>query len=133
MRALAALCCVLASGCAASPQQQALSAERAERALAAVTEGRVAGPAETCIPATNINGPQIVAPDKLIYRENARRVWISTAIGCPSLNANSIVVARVFGAQICRNDLFQTLPRGGGSIPSAACRFGDFVPWERPG
>ncbi len=130
MRIVAALA-LAATGCAATPEQQAAQREIAERRFAEAIDGRVPGEPQTCIDLSAVQGPQIIAPDTVIYRENQRRVWVTRSPGCQGLNGDPVIVARVFGTQLCRNDLFQTVPRGGGTVPGPVCRFGDFTPYTR--
>lgn len=127
------LAALLATGCAATPEQQAVQRNAAARNLAEAIDGRVAGEAQTCIALGTTQGPQIVAPDTLIYRENQRRIWVTRSPGCPGLSGDPVIVARVFGSQLCRNDLFQTVPRGGAAVPGPLCRFGTFTPYVRAG
>jgi hypothetical protein len=127
------LCVVVAAalaGCAATPERQAEQADRAQADLARTLAGRVVGEAQTCLPVDLRDGPRIIAPDTLVYGETRDRLWLVRAEGCPFLRNDDIVITEVFGGQLCRNDLLRTLPRTGG-IPSAACRFGDFTPWQR--
>ncbi len=130
MKRLAWTATALLIGACATPQQQAKTKERGERLLAKTLEGRVAGPAQNCIPTGFTNGPQVVG-DSLIYRQSGKRVWRSQ-VGdrCPFLRDDQIVVSILYGTQVCRNDRFRLIDRGS-RIPSADCTFGEFVPYDK--
>jgi hypothetical protein len=96
--------------------------------LAEALAGRTAGTAHRCIGLTLNTGPHI-AGDALIYRDG-RRLWVSQPVGgCPSLRGDPITIVEVTGNQLCVNDRFRTVERGGIGIPGPYCRFGPFVPW----
>lgn len=98
-----------------------------DRALA----GRVAGKPETCLSNSRISNPQAIGNQTLLYRDGAR-VWRNDLPdACPGLNEDALIVTEVFGGQLCRNDQFYTLQRGGGGIAGLRCRLGNFVPWDR--
>jgi hypothetical protein len=118
------------AGCATTPERQAEQAARAQAELARTLAGRVAGKPQTCLPVDLRDAPRIIAPDTLVYGETRDRLWLVRVQGCTFLRNDDIVIAEVFGGQFCRNDLLRTLPRTGG-IPSPACRFGEFTPWNR--
>ncbi|WP_033920435.1 hypothetical protein [Sphingomonas sp. 37zxx] len=133
MRALVAASLGLALfGCAATPEQMAASEAQAAAQFAKVTRGLVAGEPQQCLPSLNPQGPQIIGNDVMIYRQIGAELWVTNVEGCPSLDDDSIVIAEIFGGQMCRNDRFQTLPRGGVTIPSAFCRLGMFTPYRKP-
>ncbi len=132
MRAAALFAMLALAGCA--PRQQAPNdiAARGDRELAAAIGDRVAGKPERCISPQNSGGPQLIAPDRLVYRD-ASTVWVSRAEGCPFLGRDEIVIAEVYGGQLCRNDRFRTVQRGtSAGIPGPFCRYGDFTPYRRP-
>jgi|UniRef100_UPI0035CA3A1B hypothetical protein len=99
--------------------------------LAKALDGRAPGKPETCLSTTRIESPQVIGDRILLYRDGAR-VWRNDLPdACPGLDDDAIVVTEVFGGQLCRNDQFYTLERGGGSIPGPRCRLGNFVPWDK--
>lgn len=117
---------LLLAGCA--PAMAGGQSESAAAELADALEGRTAGPARKCVSLSRIDGPQIVG-ETLLYRDGTR-LWRTEAVdGCPSLRGDPIVIVEVHGGQLCRNDLFRTVDRGG-SIPGPYCRFGDFTPYS---
>lgn len=105
---------------------------RAERDLADALRGRTAGAPVTCVSQSMLSGPQIIDDKTLVYTQSGRRVWVNTLpADCPSLRRDSILIVRVFGAQSCENDLFQTRDPGG-IIPGPICRLGKFTPYDKP-
>ncbi|WP_448658967.1 DUF6491 family protein [Sphingomonas sp. CJ99] len=133
MKAVLALAAALsAAGCAATPEQMASQQAVAAEDFAKATDGRVAGTPSLCIDTIGVDGPQIVGDNRLIYRQGGKRVWVNELQGsCPGLRPqDSIIIAEVYGSQMCRNDRFRVVQRGT-SIPGAYCRYGSFVPYDK--
>ncbi|WP_315760930.1 hypothetical protein [Sphingomonas sp. Y38-1Y] len=120
----------LVAGCTSTERAASDTRARGERELAAATKGRVAGPPQRCIDPQQSSGPQLIAPDALVYRD-AGTTWVTRVEGCPFINRDQIVIAEVFGGQLCRNDRFRTVQRGGAAIPGPFCRYGNFTPYRR--
>lgn len=132
MRAAALLSALALAACTQQERAAGDLAARGDRELAAAIDGRVAGKPERCINPVNSGGPQLIAPDRIVYRD-AATVWVSRAEGCPFIGRDEIVIAEVFGGQLCRNDRFRTVQRGtSAGIPGPFCRYGDFTPYRRP-
>lgn len=133
MRAAAAVALMIAAtACAPGEQAASALAARGDREFASAIAGRVAGPPQRCINPVNTGGPQLIAPDRLVYRD-ASTVWVTRAEGCPFIGRDEVVIAEVFGGQLCRNDRFRTIQRGASAgIPGPYCRYGDFTPYRRP-
>lgn len=121
MRPVLALA-VLALGTATTSDTQDLA-----KALA----GRVEGKPETCLSTTRIENPEIIGNHTLLYRDGGRLWRNDLQAACPGLDNDAIVVTEVHGGQLCRNDMFYTLQRGGIGIPGPRCRLGNFVPWDK--
>lgn len=116
---------LLLGGCAV---QQADRGPSDAADLAEALAGRTAGPARRCIGPNTAGAPTIVG-ENLLFRDG-RRLFVSAATGgCPSLRGDPIVVIEAYGSDICENDRFRTVERGGIGIPGPYCRFGPFVPW----
>lgn len=127
MRRAAVLTALLLGGCVQADPAPTVAAE-----LADTLAGRVAGAPQRCVSVTALGGPQIVG-QTLVYRDGPR-LWVNTpADGCPSLRGDPITIVEVQGGQVCRNDLFRTVDRGGIGIPGPYCRFGPFIPYTKPG
>ena len=95
-------------------------------------DGRVAGAPVDCIDLSRINGPDIVDASTILYRQSAKRIWVTGPVGeCPSLRPMDTLIVEVQGSRLRRNDLFRTVTPGL-SIPSGVCRFRRFVPYDRP-
>ncbi len=127
-RVAVALATLAVAGCTVTrADQDAAARELADAsALLDVLDGRTAGTPQRCI-AVPSGGPMIVG-DALLYREG-RRLWVNRPVGgCTSLGDDVITITEVQGGQLCRNDRFRTVQRGGG-IPGPYCRFDDFVPY----
>lgn len=92
--------------------------------------GRVAGAPQQCIdPRSNTNAV-IEEGGRILWRDG-RRWWVATPVGpCPSLRPMNTLIIERWGAQLCRNDRFRVITPGQ-MIPSAPCRFGDFVPYTK--
>ena len=94
--------------------------------------GRVAGAPVRCVDIGRVQGPTIVDSDTILYRQSCKRTWRTGPVGsCPQLRPFATMIVDVYGGQLCRNDRFR-LVEPGLSIPSAACRFRDFTPYDKP-
>lgn len=94
--------------------------------------GRTAGAPEQCLDLSRVNGPEIIDAQTILYRQSGRRIWLTRPIGsCRSLRPMSRLIVEPTGYQLCRNDRFRTYEPGD-IIPSAYCRFGAFVPYDKP-
>ena len=94
-------------------------------------KGWVAGKPQTCLPLSPSQNSRITGDGRIVYDGLGGRTWVTGPIGpCPSLQPMHTLIVRVWGSQICRNDLFQTLLPGN-IIPSAPCRFSAFTPYRR--
>lgn len=93
--------------------------------------GRVAGPPQRCIGRPGNQGPVIADEGLILYRTTGKRIWRATVIGpCPGIRPFNTLILEVYGSQLCRNDRFRTLPPQS-IIPSAYCRFGEFIPYDK--
>jgi len=100
--------------------------------LSQALAGRTAGPPQGCIDSAWVNGPQIIGDHTILYRQSGRRIWRTEPVGsCPGLNPNSRLVVELYGSQMCANDRFRTFEPGD-TIPGPYCRFGKFVPYDKP-
>lgn len=123
---------LMAAGLAAAPAASGTRNDGSEAELARALAGRTAGPPRTCIDSQNVSGPQIIGDKTLLYRQSGARLWVTTLPdACPFLNDNVIVITDNYGTQLCSSNRFRTITRYT-SIPSAVCRFGQFVPYDKP-
>lgn len=101
------------------------------RELDEALAGRTAGKPETCLLSSRQLSPQAVNDHVLLYRDGPR-IWRNDLpAACPGLDDDAVIVTEIQGGQVCRNDMFYTLERGGIGIPGPRCRLGMFVPWTR--
>lgn len=94
--------------------------------------GRVAGKPQQCIDDTLSSGPNVIDSRTILYGRTGRTIYRATIEACPALRPTTTLIIERFGGQLCRNDRFRVL-EWGTSIPSAPCRFGEFVPYRKPG
>ncbi len=114
--------------CATTADSTAASDAELARAL----EGRVAGPPQRCLDDFRRTNPQIIGDRTLLYRESGRRIWVNTLPeACPGLSSDRIPVFKIYGSQVCKGDIFETIDRSAG-FRGGSCRLGDFVPYEKP-
>lgn len=99
-----------------------------DRALA----GRIAGRPAKCLTNSRIDTPQVFSDRVLLYRDGSRLWRNDLPDACPGLDDDAIVVTEIYGGQLCRNDQFYTIERGGIGIPGPRCRLGAFTPWDKP-
>jgi len=93
--------------------------------------GRVAGKPLRCVDLSRVSGPQITEDGAIIYRRTERTLYVSRPVDhCPSLRPLDTLVVEIYGGQTCAGDRFRTITPPL-SIPSAYCRFGPFVPYEK--
>ncbi|RZT56581.1 hypothetical protein EV283_0634 [Sphingomonas sp. BK036] len=93
--------------------------------------GRIAGTPVRCITLQQLNGPEIVDSQTILYRQSGKRIWKTGPVGeCASLRPFDTMIVDVYGGQLCRNDRFRTVSNGM-SIPSGYCRFRDFTPYDK--
>jgi hypothetical protein len=100
-------------------------------ALSRALAGRTAGAPVECIDQHLADGPQVIDPQTLIYRQGRGRLWVNTLPeACTGLRFNAVPIVQIFGGRMCRNDQFT--PVAPGAIPGGTCRLGKFTPWDRP-
>jgi hypothetical protein len=93
--------------------------------------GRVAGKPVTCIDLTSTRNVNIVDEHTILYSGTGRQIWRTGPTGsCPALRPLATIAVQVYGAQLCRNDMFRVFEPGT-VIPSGVCRFTEFTPYTR--
>lgn len=98
--------------------------------LTKMLAGRTAGEAKRCLTSAQLE-PATIVGRNLVYRDG-RTTWVSAVPDCPNLAGDPILVLDIFGSQLCENDQFRTIARGGVAIPGPSCRFGKFIPYRVP-
>jgi hypothetical protein len=96
--------------------------------------GRVAGEPVECISNFETNSQVRIIDSKTIaYSRTAKRTWITHPRGnCPGLQPFRTLVVERRGSQLCRGDRFRTV-RSPATVPSGACFFGTFTPYDKIG
>jgi hypothetical protein len=123
--AIAALVTIAAAG-------GATLAAAHDDALTKVLAGRIAGAPQACVENAMLGNAQIIDNRTLLYRESGRRVWRNDLPdACPGLRDDSHLIVEVYGSQLCQNDRFRAVDFGS-HIPGPYCRFGKFVPYDKP-
>jgi len=121
--AAAAICTIAAGATFAASHDDPLA-----KALA----GRAAGAPQTCVENSMLGNAQIIDNRTLLYRETGRRIWRNDLPeACPGLHDDSRLIVDVYGSQLCQNDRFRAVDFGS-HIPGPYCRFGKFVPYDKP-
>lgn len=105
----------------------------ARRADPDPTAGRVAGKPQACVSSYGNASLVIAGANTVMLNASGRRRWIATAIGCPALHSDDVLIVEHLagGSEYCRDDRIRTLPRGL-SIPGPFCRLSDFTPYDKP-
>lgn len=94
--------------------------------------GWTAGAPEECIALDRVQGPDIQRDGTIVYRQNRRRLWMTRPVGsCPSLRSPATLIVAVTGSRLCRHDRFR-VQQANSIIPGPVCRFGPFVPYDKP-
>jgi hypothetical protein len=93
--------------------------------------GRTPGPPSTCVEEDRVGSPLVFRPDAVLFRQSGRRVWRMQPIGsCTQLRWGVRLAFDNVGRRLCRGDRFAVFPPGS-TIPSAHCRIGSFVPYDK--
>jgi hypothetical protein len=104
--------------------------EGADPRLAAILQGRTAGPPQDCIDLRQARG-STVTRDAIVFRESRRVVWVSDSPGCSRSSNDPILVTRTFGTRLCRGEIVQTIDRAS-RFPGQSCPLGAFTPYRLP-
>ena len=93
--------------------------------------GRTPGPAVECIELDRVQGPEIADARTILYRQNASRTWRTGPVGaCPPMRPGDGLIVATADRRVCRADRFRV--RTTGTVLGGECRFGPFVPYDRP-
>lgn len=127
--ALAAL--TVASGCAASAEDQALVRADSEAKLAVeLRDYQPSGVPVSCVPLRNLGGNRSAGEGAVVFGTGSR-VWVNRPpAGCPLIREGRAVTLRTTGSQICRGDIVGVVDTLSG-IHYGSCGLGDFEPYTR--
>ena len=109
-----------------------LPAPSSDDGLARELAGRVAGPAQSCVPVSvSARALQIADRRAIVYREGGT-IWVNRlSDDCPGFHPSDTLVVEIYGGRYCRGDrVYVRSP--GSNIPGPACLLGEFVPYRRP-
>lgn len=113
----------------ASPAIAQSQAERGEQRFNELTEGRVAGEPDNCIPVLNPLKLRVEENVGLVY-ERGDTLWIARAENPRQVSRNDVPIFQRFNSQLCTNDIIRTVDRYNGFF-TGVLRLQDFVPYTR--
>jgi hypothetical protein len=126
MRALALSSLLLLCACAA--QTETADTQTGAADVPPVT---VLGPGERCIPTSLIQNTEVQSAQVIDFRMRNGRTFRSTLpAACPGLGFERRFAYQTTVGQLCTVDTIMVLYTGGGAVPGATCRLGEFVPVE---
>ncbi len=130
MKKIMALSLLPLAGCMAEPPME-LSAE-AQTELAAVTEGREAGPPRSCVPQRDLAGNRSVGDAAIVFQTRSRNlVYVNRpAAGCPEIRSGYALRTRTTINQLCSGDIVEVFDPVSG-FSRGSCGLGEFTPYRR--
>ncbi|HSQ96385.1 MAG TPA: hypothetical protein VLM18_09885 [Croceibacterium sp.] len=100
-----------------------------EAKLAKILAGRVAGKPVRCLDINQRRNMDVVDRTALVFRDGST-LYVNRPTGVELLTWSDVPVFKVFGDQVCQNDIVHLRDRstgmGGGSMT-----MGDFVPYRK--
>jgi hypothetical protein len=121
-----------ATGCAATPEQQARTAGRQATAasdLQTTLAGYTAGTAQICLPLSNPRRTRYYG-DTILYEVNGNLLYRTDTTGGCTLQQQNILVTRSVMGRSCSGDIITTVDSGS-RFPTGSCAFGEFVPYRK--
>lgn len=123
------------AGCTMAGDEQAESIRAADdrRALADRLAGRVAGPAQSCVPLRTLRGNRGYGEDTIVFEGAGRTLYVNkTRSPCPRLDPWNAIRIRTIGSSLCANEPIHVFdPTTGTEFGS--CSLGEFTPYRREG
>jgi hypothetical protein len=121
------------AACSTAPQPVVRSADK-QAEYAKLIEGKVAGPATSCLPSYNANDMRVIDDNTVVFRQSASRVYVAHLRGgCPYLGRGGYaMVTRQFGSGALCSGQIATVVDTGSGMTVASCVFGDFTPYTTP-
>ena len=93
--------------------------------------GRIAGPAQSCVPARPTASIHVIDSATLGY-DSGRTIYVNRLRSpCPGLNPLTVIVLDVHGSEYCSGDHFRTIETGS-VVPGPICFLGEWTPFTRP-
>ena len=124
---------LLVGACAANPVQDQPRALRAQQELDTYLAGKVAGPAQNCLPTFRSRDMVVIDDNTVLFRDGARYWRTEMQGGCNGLGSKTYaLVTRQFGSgDLCRGEIAQVRDLAAG-FTVGSCTFGEFVPYSPP-
>jgi hypothetical protein len=129
---LALAAAALVGGCAATPEQQARTAERRADSAARLDKalaGFTAEQPQSCMPITNPRRTEYYG-DTIIYEVSGNLVYRNDTTGGCALERDDILVTSTPLGRLCRGDIARTVDRAS-RFNTGSCALGDFVPYRK--
>lgn len=88
----------------------------------------------TCLLSRAIDRVEVLDETMVLFHVRRNKAWLNQLSSrCLGLERDMIINLRIFGGSLCRLDTFRGMTRmGGGHMPTAHCRLGDFEAIEGP-
>lgn len=88
----------------------------------------------TCLLSRAIDRVEVLDETMVLFHVRRNKAWLNQLSSrCLGLERDMIINLRIFGGSLCRLDTFRGITRmGGGHMPTAHCRLGDFEAIEGP-
>lgn len=119
----------LACSIAAVPAQAETRAEKGQKELAKMLEGRVAGQPVSCINQNRTDRLKVIDQTAIVY-DAGKTIYVARPSDPRSLDDNDILVINRFGSQLCTNDMIRTVDRSAGFMTGVVF-LDDFVPYTK--
>ena len=100
-----------------------------EQELAKLLEGRVAGQPKSCLNTFANRNQRVIDKTAVVYG-SGRTIWVNIPRNAEDLNKDDAMVVRMYGSQLCRQDIVTTIDPGS-RMYSGNVFLGDFVPYTR--
>lgn len=101
-------------------------------ALTKALEGRVRGPARSCINLRDVQSTQIIDREAIIYKASGRRWFVNIPDRgqCTALRQSSTLVTRTSTSQLCSADIVRLVDTPG-RFEYGSCGLGQFIEYTR--
>lgn len=118
--------------CTTAPPAPTRTAERENR-LQQLVAGKVAGPAQSCVPTitTHANDMTVIDDRTVVFKAGGGRVYVGhLSPGCENIGlGNSLITKQSAGSSLCHGDIAQLQNLTSG-VTTGSCIFTDFVPYS---
>lgn len=104
-------------------------AEKGEKRLAEMLEGRTAGTPVSCISTPRSNRLDVIENVGVVY-DAGDTIYVSRPADPKSLGRSDVLVIERFGSQLCKQDVIRTIDRYAGFV-TGVVMLSDFVPYKK--